>query len=98
MRLLCAAIICPAIILAMSFMISVPMASADDPTELIIWPNGHPEPKVSTDPPEELVKGPDGLTRRFNVSTPRLFVYRPAKEIATGAAIIVVPGGGFGRL
>ena len=74
------------------------MASADDPTELIIWPNGHPEPKVSADPPEELVKGPDGLTRRFNVSTPRLFVYPPAKEIATGAAIIVVPGGGFGRL
>jgi dienelactone hydrolase len=98
MRLLCAAIFCPAIIFVMSVMISVPMASADDPTELIIWPNGHPEPKVSADPPEELVKGPDGLTRRFNVSTPRLFVYPPAKEIATGAAIIVVPGGGFGRL
>ena len=98
MRLLCTAIFCPAIIFVMSFMISVPMAGADDPTELIIWPNGHPEPKVSADPPEELVKGPDGLTRRFNVSTPRLFVYPPAKEIATGAAIIVVPGGGFGRL
>ena len=103
MKLLCTAMFCPAyvspaIILAMSFIVSVPMASADDPTELIIWPNGHPEPKVSADPPEELVKGPDGLTRRFNVSKPRLFVYRPAKEIATGAAIIVVPGGGFGRL
>jgi acetyl esterase/lipase len=98
MRLLFTAIFCPAIILAVSFIISVPMANADDPMELIIWPNGHPEPKVSADPPEELVKGPDGLTRRFNVSTPRLFVYPPAKEIATGAAIIVVPGGGFGRL
>lgn len=98
MRLLCTAFFCPAIIFVMSFMISVPMASANDPAELIIWPNGHPEPKVSADPPEELVKGPDGLTRRFNVSTPRLFVYPPAKEIATGAAIIVVPGGGFGRL
>ncbi len=103
MRLLCAAMfcpayVCPAIILALSFIVSVSMASADDPTELIIWPNGHPEPKVNADSPEELVKGPDGLTRRFNVSTPRIFVYRPAKEIATGAAIIVVPGGGFGRL
>jgi acetyl esterase/lipase len=98
MRLLCTAFFCPAIIFVMSFMISVPMASANDPAELIIWPNEHPEPKVSADPPEELVKGPDGLTRRFNVSTPRLFVYPPAKEISTGAAIIVVPGGGFGRL
>jgi acetyl esterase/lipase len=89
---------CPAMILAMSFVISVPLANADDPSELIIWPNGHPEPKVSAEPAEALVKGPDGLTRRFNVSSPRLFVYRPAKEIATGAAIIVVPGGGFGRL
>jgi acetyl esterase/lipase len=103
MGCLCSAIIrsafaCPAMILAMSFVISVPLANADDPSELIIWPNGHPEPKVSAEPPEALVKGPDGLTRRFNVSSPRLFVYRPAKEIATGAAIIVVPGGGFGRL
>jgi acetyl esterase/lipase len=103
MRCVCSAMIrsafaCPAMIFAMSFVISVPLANADDPSELIIWPNGHPEPKVSAEPAEALVKGPDGLTRRFNVSSPRLFVYRPAKEIATGAAIIVVPGGGFGRL
>ena len=98
MRLLCTAFMCPAILLAISFPIAGPMANADEPSELILWPNGHPEPKVSADPPESLVKGPDGLTRRFNVSSPRLFVYRPANEIATGAAIIVVPGGGFGRL
>ncbi len=86
------------IVVALSCLISVTVADADDPIELIIWPNGHPEPQVSPDPPEELVKGPDGLTRRFNVSTPRLLVYRPEKHLATGAAIIVVPGGGFGRL
>lgn len=86
------------IVVALSCLISVTVADADDLIELIIWPNGHPEPQVSPDPPEELVKGPDGLTRRFNVSTPRLLVYRPEKHLATGAAIIVVPGGGFGRL
>lgn len=89
---------CPASFLILSFMISASVARADDPEEIIIWPNGHPEPRVSADPPEELVKGPDGLTRRFNVSTPRLFLYQPEKHMATGAAIIVVPGGGFGRL
>ena len=92
------ALVCHVIILATSSLIADSMANADDPSELILWPNGHPEPHVSADPPESLVKGPDGLTRRFNVSSPRLFVYRPAKEIATEAAIIVVPGGGFGRL
>lgn len=90
--------VCHAMIMVFSVLSSITSASADEPTELLIWPNGHPEPKVSADPPEELVKGPDGLTRRFNVSTPRLFVYQPEKQIATGAAIVVVPGGGFGRL
>ena len=87
-----------AMVLVFFAILSMSPASADEPTEVIIWPNGHPEPKVSADPPEELVKGPDGLTRRFNVSTPRLLIYQPEEQAATGAAIIVVPGGGFGRL
>jgi acetyl esterase/lipase len=90
--------VCHRLVFVFTALLSILSASADDPTELIIWPNGHPEPKVNADPPEELVKGPDGLTRRFNVSTPRLLIYQPEKKIATGAAIIVVPGGGFGRL
>ena len=88
----------PAFVLAIFLLSGSSGSSADDPTEMMIWPDGHPEPKVSSDPPENLVKGPDGLTRRFNVSSPRLFVYQPEKNTATGAAIIVVPGGGFGRL
>jgi acetyl esterase/lipase len=88
----------PVFVLAIFLLSGSTGSSADDPTEMMIWPDGHPEPKVSADPPENLVKGPDGLTRRFNVSSPRLFVYQPEKNTATGAAIIVVPGGGFGRL
>jgi acetyl esterase/lipase len=88
----------PAYVLAILLLSGTSGSSADEPAEMILWPDGHPEPKVSADPPENLVKGPDGLTRRFNVSSPRLFVYQPEKSKATGAAIIVVPGGGFGRL
>ena len=67
--------------------------------EIKLWPNGMPEPVVPADPPEQTVKGPDGITRRSNVSQPRLFVHEPPAGVSrTGAGVIVVPGGGFGRL
>lgn len=71
---------------------------AGEPEEIILWPNGVPEPRVPTEPAETLQKGTDGLTRRFDVSNPRLIVHRADKASATGAAMIIVPGGGFGRL
>lgn len=74
------------------------LPNAEQPTEILLWPDQQPEPKVSPTPAESLVKGTDGLTRRFNVSAPRLFVYQPDKQKATGAAVIVAPGGGFARL
>jgi len=78
--------------------------SLADPPEIILWPDGVPEPIVATDPPEKTETGPDGLTRRYNVSNPRLFVHIPkATEAGTNeaklrAAVIVVPGGGFTKL
>lgn len=67
--------------------------------EIKLWPEGMPEPAVPADPPEQTVKGPDGITRRSNVSQPRLFIHEPPAGVArTGAGVIVVPGGGFGRL
>lgn len=69
------------------------------PPEIVLWPQGMPEPVISADPPEKVEKGADGIQRRTNVSQPRLFVYEPAAEVKrTGAAVIVVPGGGFGVL
>ena len=41
------------------------IAVADDPSEIVLWPDGVPEPVVRTEPAETLVKGDDGLTRRF---------------------------------
>ena len=67
--------------------------------EILLWPKGMPEPVVPADPPEQSVKSPDGITRRSNVSQPRLFVHAPPPDVTrTGAGVIVVPGGGFGRL
>lgn len=74
-------------------------ASAAEFPEIKLWPNGMPEPVVPADPPEKTEQGPDGITRRSNVSQPRLFVHEPPAGVArTGAGVIVVPGGGFGRL
>lgn len=75
------------------------MLAADLP-QIMLWPNGMPEPKVLTDPPESVELGKDGISRRSNVSQPRLFVHLPshAQLPQPGAAMIVVPGGGFGRL
>lgn len=69
------------------------------PPEIRLWPEGMPEPVVPADPPEKVEKGADGIQRRTNVSQPRLFVYEPPEGVKrTGAAVIVVPGGGFGVL
>lgn len=67
--------------------------------EIKLWPQGMPEPVVPAEPAEAVVKGPDGISRRSNVSQPRLFVHEPPVGVRkTGAGVIVVPGGGFGRL
>src|SRR5437868_5729684 len=69
------------------------------PPEIRLWPQGMPEPVILADPPEKVEKGADGIQRRTNVSQPRLFVYEPPADVKrTGAAVIVVPGGGFGVL
>ena len=47
---------------------------------------------------EESPVGKDGITRTAKVTEPSLFAYLPAKEKATGAAVIICPGGGYGIL
>jgi acetyl esterase/lipase len=66
--------------------------------EIELWPAGMPEPKVQADKPEETTTGADGITRRSNIVKPRLVIYEAPEAIRTGAAALVVPGGGFGIL
>jgi acetyl esterase/lipase len=40
----------------------------------------------------------DGIIRVQDVSNPTLRVYLPAKDKATGAAVVICPGGGYARL
>jgi len=83
---------------ALICLLAIPAAAADLP-ELVLFPKGTPEPAVPADPPERVETATDGTARRFNVSRPRLFVYRPVAGVKSSkAGIIVVPGGGFSRL
>jgi acetyl esterase/lipase len=46
--------------------------------------------------PDEEKRADDGIVRISNITRPTLAVYLPPKEKATGAAIVLCPGGGYG--
>jgi acetyl esterase/lipase len=60
---------------------------------LPLYPDGIPNSKPVADAESSAVN--DGILIVSNVTKPSLTVYLPEKSIATGEAIIVVPGGGY---
>jgi acetyl esterase/lipase len=67
--------------------------AADEPPVLPLWPNGAPGSEARKDEPEQ---AKDYWVR--NIHNPSLTVFLPPKEKATGAAILVIPGGGHREL
>ena len=61
--------------------------------EITLYPGSVPNAK---DVPNEEVKTPSQVVSK--VSQPTLSVFLPPKEKATGAAVIICPGGGYGVL
>jgi acetyl esterase/lipase len=57
---------------------------------LKVWPDGAPDHN-GMDQPEEKYDG----VRVRNVSEAEMYVYLPEKEINTGAAVVICPGGGY---
>ena len=76
------------ILLACLLLPSVLLA-ADEPQKISLWPNGAPGFEARKDEPEEAkeywVK---------NIHNPSITAFLPPKEKATGAAVIICPGGG----
>lgn len=60
---------------------------------LKVWPNGAPNDNGMKEP-EEKFEG----QRVRKVSVAEMYVYLPKKEINTGAAVVICPGGGYGIL
>ena len=63
--------------------------------KLNLWPGLPPLQKVS-DQQEKSVQ--EGIVRISNVQIPSIEVYLPTQQIATGEAVVIFPGGGYGIL
>jgi acetyl esterase/lipase len=77
-------------------------AMAADPQVVYLWPNGAPgsEDKIRDDKTgdEKVQVRPAGDHVISNVHKPSITVYLPPKEAATGAAVVIAPGGGHSNL
>src|SRR5882672_11806072 len=70
-------------------------ALASEPPEIPLWPNGAPGSEGLTTREKIEMVGAGGQERRVsNVINPTIAVYLPPSEKATGAAVIIAPGGG----
>ena len=77
--------------------VSAIAAHAADPQWIILWPNGAPGSEGKTG--DETVRTtPQGEHVTANVHRPSIGVFLPPKEIATGAAVVIAPGGGHSEL
>ncbi len=68
--------------------------AADIPAEIPLWPNGAPGSEGKTET-ELVTKSASGdITSVARVHNPSITPYLPPKDKATGAAVLVIPGGG----
>ncbi len=62
-----------------------------------LWPDGAPGAKIDSSYKETTIMD-NSRPRISKVSEPEIWVYLPDKLIANGTAVVICPGGGYGRL
>jgi acetyl esterase/lipase len=82
------------VLLPLTFLLLFTLAGAQE-HRLPLWP-GIPPLQKDTSLRENVVS--QGIVRISNVQTPSLEVYLPTQQIATGEAVLIFPGGGYGIL
>ncbi len=71
--------------------------AAAEPQVILLWPTGAPGSEGKTG--EETMRvSPQGDHIIAGVHHPSITAYLPAKEVATGAAVVIAPGGGHSEL
>jgi acetyl esterase/lipase len=75
------------------FTLLISLTAISQDFRLKVWPNSAPDSNGMT-LPEEISEG----HRVKNVSEAEIFVYLPKKEINTGAAVVICPGGGYSKV
>jgi endo-1,4-beta-xylanase len=75
------------------FLMSGTLGQAQTPAEIPLWPGGAPGSEGRA-VEEQVAKSDNGELRVSGIHAPSLTPYLPSKETATGAAVLVIPGGG----
>ena len=65
---------------------------AAEPAEILLWPKGAPGSEGKTEK-EVVEKSANGERKVWSIHNPSITPYLPAKGKATGAAVIIAPGG-----
>jgi acetyl esterase/lipase len=88
----------PAILLVFSaFVLCHPLFSAEP---ILLWPDlapGETTKKTGDELPRREADNPP-ITRVENITAPTLALYPAPKDKANGAGVLILPGGGFGRV
>lgn len=79
----------------LSFLITISFSVFSQNNILPIWPNTIPNSQPSDE--KEIIYS-DDIIKILKVQTPTLEVFLPAKNNATGQAVVICPGGGYGIL
>ncbi|MEO6454747.1 MAG: alpha/beta hydrolase, partial [Ginsengibacter sp.] len=74
----------------------LPSITASAQQEIFLWPNGAPGSEGKTGKEKIRVVDVDNVVS--NIHSPSITPYLPSKEKATGAAVIIAPGGGHREL
>lgn len=73
------------------------LAAEQHPREVPLWPKGAPGAEGKTEP-ERVERTSAGTLKVYSIHNPSLTPYLPPKNRATGAAVIILPGGGHREL
>ena len=82
------------LVLATAFTITLAATAAELPKEIPLWPKGAPGSEGKTDAELQVKNAAGEISSIYRVHNPSLTPYLPAKDKATGAAVLVIPGGG----
>jgi len=74
-------------------LLSAAVVRAANPVVVPLWPAGAPGAEARKAEPEKIAG-----SNVSNIHAPSVLVYLPAKDTATGCAVVVAPGGGHARL
>ncbi len=80
-----------------AFVLLTAMITVTEPAEILLWPNGAPGSEGKT-APEKVRITDQGDVVVSTVNKPSITPYIPTADKATGAAVIIAPGGGHAEL